>query len=111
MGKTRMKYSLYKSCYSQFPADDYNAHDKTIMVDLPSAKRLPWPKTWNRNGNHLTTPGGCEVTYWNSGYAENFIVERYISRFYQPSRTISAGIDSRERVMQAVAEFEQISTK
>lgn len=99
----RMPYSLYKKHYDQFPADDYDPKTKTIMVDMPSTRRRPFPRSWHRSGNHYTTPGGCEVVFWNTGYAENFEVRKW--RPYR-SRTIPLGIDARERVLACVAEFE-----
>ena len=98
----RMKYSLWKQYYRQFPADQYDQATKTILVDIPEEKRKPFPKDWTRDGNRYLTPGGCEVVFWNTGFAENFEVRRFVSCYEQYSRTIHPGIDSRERVIQAV---------
>ena len=105
----RMKYSLWKQYYRQFPADQYDQATKTILVDVPDARKQPFPKAWRRDGNHYWTPGGCEVTFWGTGFAENFEVRRSVSYYEQYSRTIHPGIDSRERVIQAVYDLEGIS--
>lgn len=104
----RMSYSLWKQFYSQFRAEDYDKSTKTIMVDVPKEKRKPFPKEWIHNGNYYRTPGGCKVIHWNTGYAENFLVERYISAYNVHSKSVPPGIDSREKVMKLVEEFERI---
>lgn len=104
----RMSYSLWKQFYDQFRAWDYDKSTKTIMVDVPKARRKPFPKSWSHSGNHYRTPGGCTVYCWNTGFAENFSVERYISAYNVHSKTVPPGIDSREKVMKIVEEFERI---
>lgn len=108
----RMKYSLYKPFYRQFPAEDYDPVTKTVMVDIPKARRKPFPKEWKRSGNRYLTPGGCEIIFWNTGFAENFEVRFFVPGCFPPRhRTIHPGIDARERVLAAVAMFEGICTK
>ena len=101
----KMPYRLWKKFYDQFPAEDYDPKTKTILVDLPATRRRPFPKSWYRYGNRYITPGGCEVVFWNTGLAENFVVRKFHPHFPK-SRTIPPGIDARERVMACVAEFE-----
>ena len=48
------------------------------------------------------------VYCWDTGYAENFFVERYISAYNVHSKSVPPGIDSREKVMKLVEEFERI---
>ena len=105
----RMTYSLYRQFYIQFPAEGYDPKTKTIMVDVPNIRRKPFPKEWKRIGNHYSTPGGCEVVFWNTGFAENFLARRYFSCYYEERRTIYPGIDALERVMECVALFESIN--
>ena len=106
--KKRIPYSLYKSSYNEFPASDYDSKTKTIIVELPFIKRRLWPKTWGRVGNHYTTPGGCTVYFWNTGLAQNYMVEKFITIHNILSKTIPAGIDSFDRMLQTVAEFEEV---
>lgn len=104
----RMPYSLYKQYYRHFRSEDYDSKTKTISVDVPDAKRKSFPKSWKRDGNHYFTPGGCEVIFWGTGFAENFVVRKYVSSYDTKSKTIFPGIDSRERVMECVLQFEAI---
>lgn len=102
----RIPYSLYKTGYDQFPATDYDPKTKTILVDLPQIKRRVWPKDWKRVGmNSFTTTNKCRVYFWNTGLAQNYLVEWYGGPYNQKSRTIHAGFDSFDRVMQTVREF------
>lgn len=101
----RMHYSLYKTGYSQFPAKDYDPVTKTIAVDLPQIKRRQWPKDWKREGNEFITPNGCRVYFWNTGLAQNYMVEWYGGPYNRKSRTIPAGFDSFGKVIQTVKEF------
>lgn len=103
-----MPYSLYKPFYSQFPAEDYDQKTKTIMVDVPNIRRKPFPKEWKRSGNRYLTPGGCEVVFWNTGYAENFVVRRWFPHGETKQKTIPPGINARERVLECVTLFEAI---
>lgn len=105
----RMPYSLWKNYYRSFPADQYDQGTKTILVDLPNTKTIRFPKEWKRRGgNCYYTPGGCCVYYWNTGLAQNFEVRKFVSAYYTASRTIHPGIDSRQRVIDAVKHFETI---
>lgn len=102
----RMKYSLWTQYYRQFPASQYDQATKTILVDIPDERRKPFPKDWRRSGGQrYFTPGGCEVDCWNTGFAENFVV-RMVVRNEVYSKTIHPGIDSRDRVIQAVSILE-----
>lgn len=106
--KRRIPYWLYKTGYSQFPASDYDAAKKTIEVDIPPMKRRVWPKEWKRRGiNCLVTDKGVEIYYWNSGIQQNYLVMEPYKPFFRRERTIHAGFDAFERVMQTVKEFEQ----
>lgn len=102
----KMPYSVYKKYYCQFHADGYDSKTKTIMVDIPDVKRKPFPKEWKRDGNRYFTPGGCEVCYWNTGFAENYVVIRYVSCYEQYSKTIHPSIDARDQVIETVKLFE-----
>lgn len=101
----RMPYSLYKSFYSQLPAEGYDPKTKTIMVVVPAGRKQPFPREWRRSGNHYFTQGGCEVVYWGTGYAENFLVRRVCGRNII-QETIVPGIDARKRVLECVARME-----
>lgn len=107
--KRRIPYSLFKAGYQRFPASDYDQKTKTILVDLPPMKRRAWPKEWKRIWNSFRTPGGCTVYFWNTGLAQNYLVERFITPHYSKSKTIPAGFDSFDRVLETVAEFERCS--
>ena len=102
----RIPYSLYKTGYHQFPASAYDPLTKTILVDMPPVKRRVWPKEWKRIANSFRTPGGCTVYFWNTGLSQNYLVERFITPHYSKSKTIPAGFDSFNRVLDTVAEFE-----
>ena len=39
-----MPYSLYKTGYTEFKAENYNAIKKTIDVELPDYKKPRFPK-------------------------------------------------------------------
>lgn len=105
--KRRIPYWLYKTGYSQFPADDYDKLTKTIEVDIPPMKRRVWPKSWLRPGtNHMITEKGVEIYFWNSGIQQNYFVREPYKRFGRRERTIPAGFDAFDRVMQTVKEFE-----
>lgn len=104
----RMAYSIYKKYYSEFRADNYDSKTKTIEVEIPNDRRKPFPKTWVRNGNHYITPGRCDVYFWGTGAAENFLVCRSVSCYEQYQKTIVPGVDARERVLAVVSEFENI---
>lgn len=105
----RMPYSLWKSYYRQFPADQYDLASKTILVELPDVKPIKWPKDWRRNGGQCyITPGGCYVYFWNTGLAQNFEVRKLVSGYYTATRTIHPGIDSRQRVLKAVEQLETL---
>lgn len=97
----RIKYSLYKSSYAAFPAHDYRPADKTIAVDLPDYTRPRWPSGWRRVGNMLLTPCGARVLFWGAGLSENFLIE-HGSGYARQTKTIPAGLDSRERVIEYV---------
>lgn len=101
----RIPYSLYKRGYNQFPASDYDAKTKTIMVNIPDIKRRVWPKEWKREGNELITPNRCHVYFWNTGLAQNYEVEWHSGPYNRKHRTIPAGFDAFDRVLQTVAEF------
>lgn len=100
-----MPYSLYKTGYTEFKAENYNASKKTIDVELPDYKKPRFPAEWRKDGNHYYAPNGCVVTFWGAGLAESFLVERWISKFNHPSKTVPAGLYAREKVMEFVASF------
>jgi hypothetical protein len=102
MEKT-MRYALYKQSYSEFPAHDYDARKKTIVVNLPDVKRPKLPSEWYRNGNHYFTPGGTVILFWNTDLAENFRVEHGSA-----ARTIPAGLYSRQKLIETVNEFDAL---
>ncbi len=104
----RIPYSLWKSYYHQFPADQYDLSTKTILVELPDVKPVQWPKDWRRVGNRYITPGGCDVHFWNTGLAQNYEVRKFVSSYYTATRTICPGIDSRQRVLKAVEQLESL---
>lgn len=122
----RMKYSLYKRYYSEYPSHDYDSKAKSIAVDLPDYKVNKMPKEWLKEdiGPGLRTPGGCTVYTWGSGITMNHRVERIVEndlsgkqflvsgpwtpnqRVYE--REIWPGVDRYDRLMAAVAELEAI---
>ena len=102
----RIPYNLYKTGYDKFPASDYDQKTKTILVDIPPIKRRVWPKDWKRvGGNWFVTPNGCSVYFWNTGLAQNYEVEWRSGNNNRKHRTIPAGYDSFDRMMQTVKEF------
>ena len=104
----RMPYSLWKSYYRQFPADQYDLSTRTILVELPDVKPVQWPKDWRSVCNRYITPGGCDVYFWNTGLAQNYEVQKFVSSYYTATRTIHFGIDSRKRVLKAVEQLESL---
>lgn len=103
----KMKYALYKKSYSEFTATDYDASSKTILVDLPKVEKPRFPKDWEKIGNWYRLPNGTKVYFWNSGYAENFLVERTINVHNVLSKTISAGITARQDAIDKALEFDR----
>ena len=105
MTKT-MPYWLYKTGYTAYPADNYNKAKKTIDVEIPDSYKKPrFPSDWKRDGNTYYTPNGCQVMFWGSGFAENFMVERIESAYSVIRETFPAGLDAREKVMAFVTKF------
>ena len=102
----RIPYSLFKSYYRSFPADQYDQQTKTILVEFPDVPAVKWPKEWKRSGNHYLTPGGCLVHFWNTGLAQNYYVEHITGGSLH--RTIHPGIDSRQRVLDTVRKIESM---
>ncbi len=96
----KMKYSLWKQYYNQFPASCYDKNTKSIMVEIPKYKKLPFPKDWIKSKNPLIcgleTPGKCIVYSWNRGYAESFEVTLQIPGRTNLHRSISPGINARQ---------------
>lgn len=107
--ETKMAYSVYKRYYTQFKtvAGSYDAKTKNICVYLPEQK-TEFPKTWKRDGNHYETEGGCRVYFWNTGAARSYVVEHGNTNYNFKTRTIAAGFDSKDKVLQTVAEFESL---
>ena len=104
----RMSYSLWKNYYRSFPADQYDQGSKTILVELPDTKQTRFPKEWKRIGNSYRTPGGCTVYFWNTGLARNYLVEKFVSAYYTASRSIHPGVDSHQKVVNTVKQFETL---
>lgn len=119
--KTRMKYTLYKKSYSEFPATNYDPDSKSIEVDLPETVRPKFPKEWKVKGsNRYMLPNGTIIYFWNSGLAESFLVERtvkktvgeccFMTHGYAPyktySREIKAGIYARQLAIDTAIEFD-----
>lgn len=98
-----MPYSLYRNFYHEFPAENYNKAKKTIDVMLPDYVRPKFPKEWRKDGNHYFY-NGCTITVWNTGYAENFVVETGSTIHDHESITIPAGLYARERAITIVNE-------
>lgn len=99
-----MPYSLYKKSYDEFKADNYNASKKTIDVELPDYKKPQFPKNWEKRSNRYIAANGCIVYFWNTGLAENFLVEHGCG-YGKQSKSFSAGLYARENVMKFVESF------
>lgn len=97
-------YWLYKTGYTDFPVRDYDAAAKTIVVDLPEYKKVRFPKNWVKSGNRYLTPNGCEVVFWATGLAENFIVITGCGNA-RKEKTFPAGLYVREKVIAYVDSF------
>ncbi len=93
-------YSLYKTGYTMFKGSNYNAAKRTIDVDLPEYAKPRFPSDWEKCGNHYKTPNGCRVYFWNSGLAENFVVEHA-----KGTKTFPASLYAREQVIDYVSKF------
>ncbi len=104
----KMKYSLYKSSYFAFKADNYDAKTKTIEVELPEIIRPKFPKDWEKSGNRYRLPNGTSLYFWGSGFAENFRIERYMSAYQQYAEVINAGINARAEAIQKALEIDSI---
>ena len=102
----RLPYSLWKDYYHDFKSEDYDPATKTILVDIPDRKRIQYPKSWRKSGNHYYTPGGCTVIFWNTGFARNYLVENGVG-YRKVSKTIHPGIDSFDRLLRTVEELEK----
>lgn len=130
MAAKKMKYSTYKSYYSQLQAHDYDSKSKSIMVELPTNyKSHKMPKEWKEGvWGGLKTPGGCTVYTWGTGFAMHHRVERFIQNSVDWNTKeeyvidgsmmnttgkmyavdVEPGIDRHERLMSAVKELEAI---
>ena len=102
----KMKYALYKNSYSEFLATDYDSSSKTILVDLPDVKKPKFPKDWEKIGNWYRLPNGTRVYFWNTGFAENFLIERTVTIHRILSKTISAGINARQEAITTALKFD-----
>ena len=102
----KMKYALYKKSYSEFLATDYDSSSKTILVDLPEVKKPKFPKDWEKVGNWYRLPNGTRVYFWNTGFAENFLIERTVTIHRILSKTISAGINARQEAIETALRFD-----
>lgn len=102
----KMKYALYKKSYSEFSATDYDKSTKTIMVDLPDVKKPKFPKDWEKVGNWYRLPNNTRVYFYNTGYAENFYIERTITVHHILNKTISAGINARQEAIETALKFD-----
>ena len=93
----RISYSVYKSYYAEYPADDYDSKKKTINVKLPDYKRVRLPKEWGAGPvkyiNHV------RVQIYSSGYSESYLIEPYKRMKIYP------GLKARERVIDVVNRF------
>lgn len=103
----KMRYATYKSFYSELPAKNYDPTSKTIMVDIPyDFKRIKFPKEWKRYGNHYTTPNNTRIYFWNTGYSENFLIERGTTIYNRQARTIPPSLNARQTVIDTVSALE-----
>ena len=87
-----------------FKGSNYNTAKKTVDVDLPEYAKPRFPSDWEKRGNHYKTPNGCRVYVWNSGLAENFLVERSSGCFHE-SKTFPASLYAREQVIDYVSKI------
>lgn len=103
----RIKYSLYKQSYADFPAHDYDGRTKTIEVDLPEVTKPKFPKEWKVKGsNYYRLPNSTKIYFWNAGLAEHFYIERNISSFYRLSADIPAGVNARRLAIETALKFD-----
>ena len=91
----RISYSVYKSYYAEYPADDYDPKKKTINVKLPDYKRVRLPKEWGAGPvkyiNHV------KVQIYSSGYSESYLIEQTVAPYRRMK--IYPGLKARERVI------------
>jgi hypothetical protein len=89
-----------------YRANNYDVAKRTIDVELPNHDRTQFPKDWEKRGNHYYTPNGCVVSYWGSGYGENFLVEHnYNSVSKHESTIVGPGLYAREMVIDIVNKY------
>lgn len=93
----KMPYSLYKRSYADFSAHGYDPRRKEITVTMPDYRRPNFPASWSRSGNYIMAGNGVRIIAWNTGFAENFVVEHG-----NGSRSFPAGLYARQNVIDYV---------
>ena len=97
----RLSYSVYKSYYSKYPADDYDDKKKTIAVELPEYKKPKLPKEWGfgpvKFFNHV------RIQIYSCGYSESFYIEQTVAP-YKCAR-VYPGLKAREQVIAIVNDY------
>ena len=74
----RIKYSLYKSSYSDFPRipDSYDPATKTIEIDFPDEKPVKFGPEWIGAANSKRLKGtSVIIRFWGKGPAQTYRVE------------------------------------
>ena len=97
----RMKYSVYKTGYSEYPAGDYKAKDKTIAVELPDYTRPKFPKECEGKGYRRYKD--VVIQCYNSGYAENYRIEQLLPPYKHVN--VPCGLKAREQAIKTVYEL------
>ena len=109
--RRRIKYADYKKYYSECTTVPYSYDDysKTISVNIPTPKKFPsdWSPYTGTNGAWVT-PGGCTVFPYGygKGPTQAYIIQRD-GEDVTLSRIIQPGVDSIEKVIETVREFER----
>lgn len=109
--RRRIKYADYKKYYSECTTVpySYDAYSKTISVNIPTPKKFPsdWAP-YNGTANTWVTPGGCLVFPYGygKGPTQAYIIQRD-GEDMTLSRIIQPGVDSIEKVIETVREFER----
>jgi len=114
MKTIKVSYSDYKHYFHDCKTGEYNKNRKTIEIEVP--ERIKFPRNWKTCGAHHYTPEGIEIYTYGSGYSESYVVmarhdinsNGKVPHICEERKSIAPGVNARQQVLDAVAEFAKI---